>query len=98
MTVYVDEIRDYGRKEDAPPDRPFWYGKWSHLWSDTSDAELDAFARRIGLKRSWAQLSRGMSGRFYHYDVRPTKRGLALKRGAVFIPFNEWLKSRMPTP
>lgn len=85
MTIYVDDIFDY------PPK-----GKWCHLWSDdTEDVEaLHQFAQSIGLKRSWFQISSGASGPFPHYDLRPSKRLLALKKGAKYISLKEWIKTR----
>jgi len=62
---------------------------------DGDDDELDAFAARIGLRKSWAQTSRGVSGRFYHYDVRPSKRALALQRDAVFMPLHDWIRRKL---
>jgi hypothetical protein len=86
--IYVDDTNNYGAK-----------GLWCHMWSDTNDTdELHAFAARIGLKRSWAQLSRGVSGEFPHYDLRPSKRELALKSGAQYLPLKVWILQRMPKP
>lgn len=48
MSVYVDELVDYGvRIGRAGP----W---WCHLVADSED-ELHAFAKRIGMARSWFQ-------------------------------------------
>ena len=53
--------------------------------SDTGDlAELHAMAYNIGLKRRWFQ-----GGKFPHYDLRPSKRELALRHGAKEIGFRE---------
>jgi hypothetical protein len=53
--------------------------RWCHLIADTAE-ELHELARRIGLKREWAQLSRrGL----LHYDLTPTKRAAAVKLGAI---------------
>lgn len=95
MTIYVDEITDYGDKKDAPPNKPFAWGKWSHLWTDGDDAELDDFAQRIGLRLSWSQESKGAVGRFYHYDVRPAKRDLAIQHGAHAVLFRDFVRERM---
>lgn len=85
MTVYVDEIRDYGPGRNK--------GEWSHLWSDDpTNQELHQMAVAIGLKYHWFQPRRG----FPHYDVRPNKRSLALKKGAVFMPLKEWLQQSQP--
>jgi hypothetical protein len=83
--IFVDEIREYPS------------GQWCHMWSDASDYELDAFAvAALCLRTAWSHESYGASGRFYHYDLRPSKRKLALKRGAVFMPLTDWIKARLP--
>jgi hypothetical protein len=65
--VYVDELVDRG-----------WsLGPSSHLLADTK-AELHAFARRIGLRRSWFQLRSSP-----HYDLTAGKRALAVSLGCV---------------
>ncbi len=45
--------------------------------SDRSVEELHAFAARIGLSRRWFQ-----AGPRPHYDLRPSKRRLAVSEGA----------------
>jgi hypothetical protein len=45
--------------------------------SDRSVVELHAFASEIGLKRRWFQ-----DGPRPHYDLRPSKRRLAVTKGA----------------
>ena len=83
--IYVDDMFTWGNK-----------GAWCHMWSsDNNTEELHAFATRIGLKRSWAQLSRGMSGEFPHYDLRASKRELALQNGAQYLPLKVWVQQRM---
>ena len=81
--IYVDEIRDYGQK-----------GKWCHMWADTED-ELHSFAVILGLKRSWMHHSSGISGDFRHYDLRPSKRALALQQGAEFMPLKQYIYGRI---
>lgn len=81
--IYVDEIRDYTPK-----------GEWCHMWSDGDENELHAFAIVLGLQRSWVHRSRGISGEFTHYDLRPSKRKQALKYGAQFKPLKEWIMER----
>lgn len=83
MTIYVDEIRHYGSK-----------GQWCHMWTDGTDAELDTFAARLGLKLSWSHTSQGLVGRFYHYDLRPSLRVMAVKWGATEIALSEWIKAK----
>ena len=59
------------------------YKRWSHLVSTVDEAELHAFAARLGLKREWAQLRPKVSAA--HYDIVPTKRALALRLGACEV-------------
>lgn len=66
------------------------------MWTDGTRDELDAFAARLGLLKRWAHFSHGVSGDFYHYDLRPSKREQALKKGAAFMPLKEWIAPRMP--
>lgn len=80
--IYVDEIREYPS------------GKWCHLWTDTDDSTLDTFAEKLGLKKSWSHTSNGLSGRFYHYDLRPFKRAKAIVLGAIEMPLREWIKKQ----
>lgn len=83
MAIYVDEPFNYGG-----------HGSWSHLISDTSTSELVEFGKRIGLDPKWLQYRNGMNE---HFDVRPTKRELALSKGAVAVTkreLGEILRSR----
>jgi hypothetical protein len=52
-------------------------GWWCHMVSDRSLEELHAFASEIGLRRTWFQ-----DGPRPHYDLRPSKRRLAVANGA----------------
>ncbi|CAN5254865.1 MAG: DUF4031 domain-containing protein [Euzebyales bacterium] len=52
-----------------------WRGRrWAHLVSDTSYAELHAFAAALGLRRAWFQGD--------HYDVPEEVRARAVALGA----------------
>lgn len=52
-----------------------WRGRrWAHLVSDSSYAELHAFAARLGLRREWFQGD--------HYDIPADVRETALRLGA----------------
>ncbi len=66
---------DYGRK-----------GKFCHMVSSTSIAELHEFAQRIGVKRCWYHKG--------HYDLRPYQREAAFAAGAFEVTARE-LVSRM---
>ena len=84
MMIYVDEIRDYGKK-----------GQWAHMWTDGSEDELHEFAAYLNLKREWLHVSKGIIGRFAHYDVSPIKRKAAIQMGAVEMPLKEWIASKI---
>lgn len=71
MTVYVDESFQYQS------------GWWCHMIADTPE-ELHAAAKAIGLKRQWAQTSAAPLF-ILHYDLRPSKRVLAVRNGAMEI-------------
>ncbi|HEX7021849.1 MAG TPA: DUF4031 domain-containing protein [Trueperaceae bacterium] len=63
-------------------------GKRCHMVSDSGDLiELREMAARIGMRRSWFQ--RGGPGETPHYDLRPSKRALAVAAGAKEITFRE---------
>jgi hypothetical protein len=69
VAIYVDTLRNNGWR----------LGQNCHLFAD-SDAELHEFAKRIGLKRSWAQY---MS--LTHYDLTTNKRAQAVRAGAIEV-------------
>lgn len=73
MTIYVDEINTYPS------------GQWCHMMSDSGVDELHTMAAKLGLRRAWFQ----NKPRFPHYDLRPSKRLLAIKLGAVAVESDE---------
>ena len=77
--ILVDGISEYETK--------LRHKAWCHMVSDDSEAELHAFAAKLGLKRAWAQLRPKSSAA--HYDLTPSKRSLALKMGAVAVTSRE---------
>lgn len=77
MTCYVDALLDH----PASLCRGLPGRRWCHLVSDESDEELHAFAARIGMRRSWAQLPPASSTP--HYDLTPSRRARAVAAGAV---------------
>lgn len=91
MTVYVDDARLWATVSG-------YRARWSHLLAD-EEAELHAFAARLGLRRGWFQDPRvgrpgraavpagSLAGEFWHYDVTEPKRELALRLGAVAVPW-----------
>ena len=81
MAVYVDDLHDYGTK-----------GVWCHMWAD-EEWELEIMRKAIGLKMAWIQLQHK---RFIHYDLRPSKRELAIKKGAIYKPLGEWIRATYP--
>jgi Protein of unknown function (DUF4031) len=76
MAVYVDPLVDWGAIARA---RGLRHTVWCHLTADTPD-ELHAFARRLGLRRSWFQHPDDTR---WHYDITAPKREAALRMGAL---------------
>lgn len=74
--VMVDELRRWPHAR-----RPFLSGS-CHLTTDGDLAELHAFADRLGMRRSWFQ-SHPLAP---HYDLTASRRELALRLGAVYVP------------
>lgn len=83
MTVYVDQIQVW-----PTTIRCMKHGS-CHLTADTLE-ELHAFARRLGLKRSWFQATSTP-----HYDLTPARREKAIAQGAVFIDAREQARRRL---
>jgi hypothetical protein len=78
----VDELRSWPQRVTGHAGRIFGNGKEScHLSTDGDEEGLHAFAKRLGMRRSWYQEHLIM----YHYDLTPRRRELALKLGAVFV-------------
>lgn len=74
MSVYLDSPKSWGWK---------MYGKAilsCHMVAD-SEAELHAFARKLGLKRTWYQ-GRAATP---HYDITEGKAEQAQRLGAVLL-------------
>jgi len=78
VTVFVDNVR-------IPATVGRHTSEWCHLVADTS-AELEAFARRLGLRPSWVQHKGTWSE---HYDLTVGKRRQAVALGAVEISIVE---------
>jgi hypothetical protein len=84
--IYVDEIRNIPWVSGSAKR----YGNsWSHMWVDGEIEELHQFAEKIGLKRKYFQNKPS----FPHYDIIPSKRILALKHGAQYMPLKDWVNS-----
>jgi hypothetical protein len=73
VTVYID-----------PPTWPGHGRLWSHLVSDTSYAELHAFARLLGIPQRAFERD--------HYDVIEERYASALAAGAVPISSRELVR------
>jgi hypothetical protein len=78
MAVYVDNFYVTGGGN-------FGRMKMSHLIADTR-AELLAMVDTIGVDRRWIQ---SPGTRREHFDIAKGKRDLAIKCGAIAIPFRE---------
>jgi len=77
MAVYVDRLRLVAPTDAWP------FSTAAHLVADSVD-ELHAFAKRLGLRRSWYQARSSP-----HYDVTANKHALALRIGAKLVDRRE---------
>lgn len=83
--IMVDALVAWPQKATSGG-RHFGGGKEScHLTTDGPIEDLHAFAKRIGMKRSWFQEHRLMP----HYDLTPARRAMAIRAGAVFVSARE---------
>lgn len=80
--IFVDDMFD-GQAKGALS------GRWCHMWTDGTDAELLEFARRIGLRKAWFQTK---NPRFHHFDLRESMRNRALVAGASYMPLKDWIQ------
>lgn len=88
MTVYVDELVDYGAMVAAPARR---HGTvWCHMMAD-DERELAAFARLLGLRDAWIQHA---GTNRVHFDLTPSKRALAIRHGARELMTRELIRLR----
>ena len=61
--------------------------QYGHLVTDSDLDELHEFAKKLGLKRSWFQIS---GNQIFHYDLTTArKREQALALGAIFVDGRE---------
>lgn len=82
MAVYVDALRK------CLKNTAWTWDKACHMVAD-SDEELHDFAKRIGLRQNWHQVSdSGLS----HYDLTPGRRKEALRAGAIEIDRERMVK------
>jgi hypothetical protein len=75
MAVYVDYLIDYGWR----------LGPSCHLTAD-SVGELNAFAVKIGMRKSWLQYS---NQEMPHYDLVASKRAAAVRNGAIELTWKQ---------
>lgn len=80
MAVYLDDWRQPARLGPITD-------RWSHLVAD-SDAELHAFALRLGMRREWFQHKPDRPHQA-HYDVPERARPEALALGAVPVTWRQ---------
>ncbi|HEX4334652.1 MAG TPA: DUF4031 domain-containing protein [Polyangiaceae bacterium] len=66
-------------------------GGSAHLTTDGDIEELHAFAKRIGLRRSWFQDHPSHP----HYDLSPKRHAAAMKAGAHFVPAFDQARMRI---
>ncbi len=96
MTVYVD---DAAIRASVPYAGRVIVSRWYHLIADDKD-ELHAFARQLGLARSWFQdpmkKTRGITpsptslgAQHWHYDVTEGMRKKAIQMGAKPVTSQE---------
>lgn len=86
MTVYVDDMRMEATVINKG--RPV-KGAWSHMFADTIE-ELETFARMLGLRPEWQQISRNpKKGGFVHYDLVESRRRQAINLGAQSVSYRE---------
>lgn len=77
--IFVDELAQWTVRR-----------KWCHMVTDGDVAELNAFAKKIGLKPEWLQ---DKNKRYKpHYDLVASKRELAIKHGAIEVNSHDFIK------
>lgn len=92
--IYVDSI------QRGPT--PWRGGRYSHLMSDESIAELLAFAKTLGLPSSWFQ--QPYRSALPHFDLAPSYRARAIAAGAIevdrrgFVEAMRRYRERNPDP
>ena len=79
--ILVDAIRTYAHARHTNKE-------WCHMVSDTSLDELHEMAAAIGVP--------GLAFEGDHYDLPPSRRALAVARGAVEVTSRELLRRMVP--
>lgn len=85
MGVFVDDMKLRAKVGNLD-------AVWSHLGADSLE-EMHEFAQRLGLKRSWFQVS---SSGIPHYDITRSMRAKAVKMGAEEVTAQEGFRRLMP--
>jgi hypothetical protein len=89
MAVYVDPLFNTEYAKNDP--KSAWKWKEScHMTADTLD-ELHEMATAIGMRRSWYQPPKARH-RIGHYDLVKTRRATAVRRGAIEVTKEQFIK------
>ena len=92
MTVYIDPMTT------CLPNANWRWREACHLFTDGEEAELVAFAMRIGLRQAWLQRGRSLT----HFDLTANKRRQAVASGAVEVTIREavaiWQRHKREQP
>ena len=86
--VYIDPLFDWPAEavQNAQARRlTAKHGQWCHMMADSQE-ELLAFALKLGMKAVWIQ-QKGTPRE--HFDLTPSRRAAAVKRGAKEITARE---------
>ena len=85
--VYVDKLHQWIAKDKiAHIVGARFNHMWCHMWADTAK-ELHTMAESMGLKFKWAHQA---NDGFWHYDLVPTKRKIAIDKGAIETDIITW--------
>lgn len=64
--------------------------RWCHMWCAVGDEEhLHKMAKSIGMKKEWFQNKKD----FPHYDLVPSKRKIAIEKGAIEYSLYDWIRN-----
>lgn len=80
--IYIDEIVEYNLGRNCT--------KWCSLFADSVE-ELHKFAKSIGVKKEWFH---NTNQRYPHYDLEPSKRRMAIRKGAKEMNIFDFIRKR----
>lgn len=81
MSVYVDTLCAFESRDPVARRVGARNGhRWCHMIADTAE-ELEAMARKIGMRPEWLQGDSSIP----HYDLTPSRRAAAVAAGAVEV-------------